>query len=265
MRKARTKGKLWIGTSGWSYDWGAFYPDGLPAGRRLAFYSARFGSAEANFSFYRLPREATYAKWRDETPDGFVFALKLSRYVTHIKRLKGTAGPLKVFLARATALGKKWGPILVQLPPSLRVDAKRISVFLASAERAKAKLGLRGLRLAFEFRHPTWFDESAARDKALAVLKEHNAAFVFAHSARYPYPADEPVTADFVYLRFHGPKALFASRYGPAALRPWAGKIGRWRLRGLDVHAYFNNDAAGYAVEDAATLTRLLERGGKQR
>lgn len=263
MRKARAKGKLWIGTSGWSYDWGTFYPAELPAGRRLAFYSTRFGSAEANYSFYRLPREATYAKWRDETPDDFVFALKLSRYVTHIKRLKGAAGPLKVFLARAMALGRKRGPILVQLPPGFRVDAKRLSAFLATAERTKTALGLRGLRLAFEFRHPSWFEQGATRDAVLGVLKKRNAAFVFAHSAHYPYPGDEPVTADFVYVRFHGPKALFASRYGPAALRSWAGKIRRWRLRGLDVHAYFNNDVAGYAVEDAATLARLLGRGGK--
>jgi uncharacterized protein YecE (DUF72 family) len=261
MKRARTKGKLFVGTSGWSYGWDGFYPADLPARERLAFYASRFPSAEVNYSFYHLPKESTLAKWGGETPDRFVFALKLSRFITHIKRLKGVATPLRTFLGRAKTLGKKLGPILVQLPPSFRLDAKRLAAFLAAAARAEIALGLEGFRLAFEFRHPTWFAPGKARDAALALLEDRGAALAFAHSARYPYPVDEPITADFVYLRFHGPRELFASRYGPAGLKPWAKKIRRWRSRGLDVYAYFNNDVAGYAAEDAAALARLLGEG----
>ncbi|MCC7017269.1 MAG: DUF72 domain-containing protein [Rhodospirillales bacterium] len=245
MKKARPKGRLFIGTSGWSYGWDGFYPAGLPGRERLAFYASRFASAEVNYSFYHLPKESTFAKWDGETPDGFVFALKLSRFVTHIKRLKGVGTPLRTFLGRAKALGKKLGPILVQLPPSFRLDPKRLAAFLAAAARAETALGLKGLRFAFEFRHPTWFAAGQPRDAALALLEDRGWALAFAHSARYPCSADEPVTADFVYLRFHGPRELFASRYGPVGLKPWAKKIRRWRSRGLDVYAYFNNDVAG--------------------
>jgi uncharacterized protein YecE (DUF72 family) len=263
MRKARPQGRLFIGTSGWSYGWDGFYPVRLPARERLSFYASRFASAEVNYSFYHLPKESTLANWRDQTPDDFVFALKLSRFVTHIKRLKGVGAALRTFLGRAKTLGNKLGPVLVQLPPSFKLDAKRLDTFLAQAARASSALRLGRLRLAFEFRHPSWFAPGAGRDTALALLKDRGWALAFAHSARYPYPEDEPVAAGFVYLRFHGPRELFASRYGRRGLAPWARKIARWRARGLDVYAYFNNDVAGYAAEDAATLARLCG-GGKR-
>jgi uncharacterized protein YecE (DUF72 family) len=263
MKKARPRGRLFIGTSGWSYGWENFYPAGLPARERLRFYASRFASAEVNYSFYHLPKESTLAKWRDETPDGFVFALKLSRFITHIKRLKGVGAPLRTFFARARTLGAKLGPILVQLPPSFKLDAERLADFLARAARASSAPGRGRPRLAFEFRHPSWFAPGEARDAVLARIGKRGGALAFAHSARYPYPEDEPVAADFVYLRFHGPRELFASRYGKRGLAPWARKIARWRARGLDVYAYFNNNAAGYAAEDAAQLARLCGEDGR--
>jgi uncharacterized protein YecE (DUF72 family) len=252
----RRRGRLYAGTSGWTYDWEGFYPDDLPNGRRLDFYSQRFSTVEVNYSFYHLPRETTYEKWAEHTPKAFVFALKLSRYITHIKRLEGARDALREFTGRAARLGAKLGPLLVQLPPSFRFDAGRLERFLEEAREVGKEHGLYPLRLAFEFRHPTWFENDART--ALESLKQHGAAFVCGHSSRYPYPFEEPLTADFMYLRFHGPDKMFASAYGERGLERWVPHIRRWLDDGIDVFAYFNNDFGGHAVRDARALVALM-------
>ena len=246
------RGALLVGTSGWAYrHWPRFYPPDVKPPRYLAHYAGRFPTVEVNTSFYHLPLRTTYAKWAGETGPGFRFALKLSRYVTHIKRLAGVKAETRLFLERAEPLGAKLGPILVQLPPQLKADPARLERFLAMFRSLEEERGER-VRLAFEFRHDTWFQS----EEALASLARHDAALVFGQSSRHPYPVAEPLTARWVYLRFHGPREFCSSEYGREGLRPWAVTIARWR-EGRDVYAYFNNDVHGYAVEDAALLTEM--------
>jgi uncharacterized protein YecE (DUF72 family) len=257
MGKRVKQAVLYVGTSGWSYDWEGFYPAGLRSREYLPYYSRQFRTVEVNYSFYRLPRPSTYEKWKSETSDDFIFAVKLSRFITHVKKLSGVKQALKKFLTNAMPLGPKLGPVLVQLPPSFRVDVKRLARFLERTGQVRSEMSMGApLRLAFEFRHRTWFDRPDA-ETVFDAIKRYGAAVVFAHSSRYPYPDDEPVTADFVYLRFHGPREMFASRYGAAGLERWRPRIEEWLGRGLDVYAYFNNDVDGYAVDDARALLEL--------
>jgi uncharacterized protein YecE (DUF72 family) len=254
------KEKFLVGTSGWSYAWSNFYPRDLPNRGRLTFYSKTFKTVEVNYSFYHLPRTSLYQKWASETPKEFQFTLKLSRFITHIKKLSGVKIALKKFLGHANVLGPKLGPILVQLPPSFRVSPERLERFLRTVKAVEQELEISPkLKIAFEFRHTTWFEkDSEDYIHSLKILRTYNAAFVFAHSSRYPYPTTEPVTADFVYLRFHGPGALFASKYGKEGLLPWLPKIKNWVLGSLDVYTYFNNDVHGYAIEDTKCLIREI-------
>jgi uncharacterized protein YecE (DUF72 family) len=223
----------------------------------LEFYSERFRSVEVNYSFYRLPLKTTYEKWADQSPDGFLFTLKLSRFITHVKRLHGVKTAFRTFITRAAPLGAKLGPVLVQLPPTFGIDVGRLERFLKGACEVGGERGINPLRLAFEFRHPTWFGPDATA--ALDTLKRYGAAFVCAHSNRYPYPDTEPVTGDFMYLRFHGPVKMFESEYGRSGLSRWALLIDKWRGKGIDVFAYFNNDVSGHAVRDAQALLELVE------
>lgn len=250
-------GAFHVGTSGWAYGWPNFYPPDLKKKDYLVFLSRRFDTVELNTTFYHLPRPEAYDRWVRETPDRFVFALKLSRYITHMKRLSGVREPLRRFLRGARRLEAKLGPVLVQLPPRFPADPKRLGAFLESVARVAAEIGRPDLRVAFEFRDESWFTSAPALD----LLREHGAALALPHSSRYPYPAREPRTADWMYLRFHGPRELFASRYGPAALRHWAERIRTW-IRTGDVYAYFNNDSGGHAPVDARALRRLVEARG---
>jgi uncharacterized protein YecE (DUF72 family) len=253
----RRCGQLYVGTSGWAYDWGDFYPDDLPDRRRLDFYAQQFRTVEVNYTFYRLPRGTTYEKWAGETPEAFLFSLKLSRFITHVKRLQGSKTAFRTFLRRAAPLGAKLGPVLVQLPPSFALDIPRLERFLVQAHDVGKERGLRPPRLAFEFRHPTWFGPEAK--PALEALARHRSAFVCGHSNRYPYPEAEPLTGDFTYLRFHGPDKMFASAYGQRGLRRWAPLVRRWLDGGIDVFVYFNNDVGGHAVRDAQALRALID------
>ncbi len=250
--------QLYIGTSGWIYDhWlGKFYPLALPAKDRLKFFSCHFKTAEINYSFYHLPRPTTYQNWYRQTPGDFVFSVKASRFITHIKRLKGVKEAWQQFLENSLNLKEKLGPILFQFPPSFQASEegiKRLENFLKMIAKNKQKL-----RFAFEFRHKSWCQKSVYE-----LLKKHNVAWVIADSPAYPKA--EIITADFVYLRMHGSKVLFASRYTEEELRELAQKIKKWlrpgpepdRKRGLDVYVYFNNDFAGYAIENARELLKL--------
>lgn len=261
----KTKSKLYIGTSGWIYsDWdGIFYPKDLPPKEKLRYFSRHFKTAEINYSFYHLPRPSTYENWYNQTPDDFVFAVKASRFITHIKRLKGVKTAWKTFLTNALHLKEKLGPILFQFPPSFKAtdeNIRRLEAFLkficVDLCLCSRKLGC--LRFAFEFRHISWRD-----DKIYKLLRKYNVAWVVADSPRYPIlrPGSgqevEASTADFIYVRMHGSEQLFSSKYTGQELKVLADKIRKW-LKSGDVYVYFNNDFHGFAVENAETLLNII-------
>lgn len=239
-------GQVRIGTSGWAYkDWnGPFYPDAVKAKDRLAYVSRRFSTLEINASFYRTPTEQAVAAWRAQTPDDFLFAWKASGHITHDTRLADPAESLPLMLQRIEGLGDKIGPILFQLPPSLRRDDDRLSNFLKALPR-------RG-RFVFEFRHPDWYAPAV-----LDLLREHGAALCISDHHHAPAPFE--VTADFVYLRGHGPSGRYHGRYDEATLQDWAIHIQRWR-EAHDVFVYFDNTIRCAAPDDAR---RLIERLGR--
>ena len=235
----------YIGTSGWHYrHWqGPFYPADLPADRWLGFYARHFDTVEINASFYRLPTRAAVRSWRAATPAGFRFALKASRFITHMKKLRAPRASLRAFLGVARALGGQCGPLLFQLPPRWACNAGRLAAFLDVLPR--------GHECAFELRDPSWH-----RPQVYALLRRNNAAFCIYQLAGFESP--HIVTADFAYVRLHGPTAqAYGGSYSQHALAAWAEEIRSWR-RLKRVYVYFDNDEAGYAVRNAATLRRLL-------
>jgi uncharacterized protein YecE (DUF72 family) len=244
--------ELHVGTSGWSYrHWlGVFYPEGLKPAKFLEFYAEHFDCVELNASFYRLPNEATVQNWAKRTPENFKFCLKLSRLITHQRRLAGVEEPLATFFGRFRPLEetRKLGPVLVQLPPSLRFDPELAKRFFALLNARYSNC-----RFALEARHTSWFI-----DEALELLKRHRIAHVIAHSGGR-FPSCEAVTTDFVYMRFHGPGELYASNYPDEMLAEFAKEIAGWLQEGLDVWAFFNNDVGGYAVRNALRLRELVD------
>jgi uncharacterized protein YecE (DUF72 family) len=242
--------KLFIGTSGWVYGhWtGIFYPEDLPSKNKLKYFSQHFKTAEINYSFYHLPRPTTYQNWYNQTPEDFLFAVKTSRFITHIKRLSGVKKAWQQFIENALNLKEKLGPILFQFPPSFRAtdeNIKRLDDFLKLIKATRTVLA------AFEFRHKSWCD-----GKIYNLLKKYDVAWVIADSPSYPKA--EEVTADFVYIRMHGSKVLFSSKYTKKELSSLAQKIKKWLKQELSVFVYFNNDFAGYAVENAKTLIKYF-------
>ena len=194
-------------------------------------------------------RPATYEKWTTQVPEGFIFAVRASRLMTHTKRLRGVEEPWRVFLQNAQSLGPRLGPILFQFPASFRCDHARLGKFLKMARTSGP--GTDRLRLGFEFRHESWFAGEVYR-----LLSGHGAALCIADSCKYP--RREIITADFVYFRFHGRTQLFTSNYTGAELAEEAKKIRRTVREGRDVYVYFNNDAAGYAIANARKLTDMM-------
>lgn len=236
--------RVHIGTSGWHYKhWcGPFYPQKHAPAKMLEFYLSHFDTVEINNSFYRLPSEQTFANWRQATPAGFCFAVKASRFLTHNKKLKDPENALHNFLPRAQALKEKLGPILFQLPPRWRVNVERLREFLHALPRHH--------RYAFEFREPSWNTEAV-----YAELRRYNAAYCIFELDRYTSPLQ--VTADFAYVRLHGPGARYQGSYSAQTLQAWAEWIrGGDTLR--DIYVYFDNDQAGYAAQNALQLKRLL-------
>jgi uncharacterized protein YecE (DUF72 family) len=235
-----------IGTSGYQYDhWrGAFYPEALPKGRWLAYYAERLDSVEVNNTFYRLPEPATFDHWREQAPAGFLYALKYSRYGSHLKRLKDPAPTLEHFLAGARRLGDRLGPVLVQLPPRWRANPERLDDFLALVPE--------GLRFAVEVRDPDWLCAAVYR-----VLERHGAALCW-HDMLPDHP--RRLTADWVYLRYHGDH--YQGRYADAFLAAEAEVIRGHLADGRDVYAYFNNDEKAYAAANALTLRALVAQRG---
>ena len=239
--------KIFIGTSGWHYaHWsGPFYPQGLPKEGFLGYYARHFDTVEVNSSFYRLPEEDTVRAWRDSVPEGFIFSVKASRFITHNKNLKDPETTLPLFFDRVGLLGGKLGPVLFQLPPGWKINIERLEGFLDALPK--------GHRYAFEFRNPTWFDAGV-----YGLLKKHNSAFCIYDLDRTLSPVE--ATADFVYLRLHGPDGPYRGRYTDNSLRGWAGEFSRWVGQARDVYCYFDNDEAGYAAADALRLKGFLAR-----
>jgi len=242
---------LRIGTSGWQYrDWrGAFYPPGLPQREWLAYYAQRFATVELNSSFYNLPDASSFERWREQTPDDFVVAVKMSRYLTHLRRLRDPEAPVDLFFDRACHLGPRLGPVLVQLPPSLRAEPARLADTLDRFPK--------GVRAAVEFRDESWFD-----DRVRAVLEERGAALCLADSPRRRTPAWR--TADWGFVRFHEGRASPRPCYGERALATWTERIASLWPAGADVFCYFNNDTRACALRNAVAFARLARRVGLQ-
>ncbi|MGQ9531868.1 MAG: DUF72 domain-containing protein, partial [Desulfotomaculales bacterium] len=243
-------GKLYVGTSGYNYShWRArFYPPGLPSRAWLGFYAERFNTVELNVTFYRQPRPGTFEGWREGTPPGFRFAVKGHRLITHLRRLKDVADALAGFFEGAALLGEKLAVVLWQLPPGLPADPDLLSAFCTLLKENPVAARVRH---AFEFRHRSWFTPATYE-----ILSAGNCALCVADSPRWPRA--EEITADLVYLRFHGGERLYRSRYSVEELTGWASKIRAWLIEGRDVYAYFNNDAEGHALANAEELRALV-------
>lgn len=245
------EGRFFLGTSGYSYShWrGNFYPLELERDKWLSFYAQEFNAVELNVTFYRLPRPSTWKKWQELTPPAFAFAVKGHQNITHQKRLREVEEELDRFLTNASLLGEKLHLILWQLPPGARAEEERLESF---CQLLKGHPVASTCRHAFEFRHPSWF-----REEIYALLRRFNFALCWADAPRWPRV--EEVTADFVYLRFHGHERLYASCYPTEILDRWAQVIRQQLNAGRDVYAFFNNDAAGYAVANARELQELVK------
>jgi uncharacterized protein YecE (DUF72 family) len=239
--------EYYVGTSGWHYeDWkGLFYPADLTKTKWLEFYGRHFFSVELNNSFYHLPSEKAYINWRETSPKGFIFAVKVNRFITHIKRLKDAEEPLHNFLDRADLLVDKLGPLLYQLPPNMKRDDERLESFLGVLPDR--------YRHVFEFRHESWFD-----DEVFRVLRRYNAGFCVFDMPELTSPV--VATSDFAYVRFHGSDGLYSSSYGDKELTDWAKKIAKLAEQLKAVYVYFNNDISGYALNNARTFSRLLAK-----
>lgn len=233
--------QLFVGTAGWGYEWD-FYPDDVQD--KLRYYAGHFASVEINNTFYQLPRESSLKQWCDAVPADFRFSIKASRYITHLKKLKDPQEPLNSFLPTADALGDKLAVILFQLPGNWRMNHERLADFLAALPE--------GYRAAFEFRDPSWHAEST-----YDLLRAHNAAFCINEFGGLVSP--KIVTADFVYLRLHGPRTPYEGGYDDQTLAGWAGAITSWLNDGKSVYCYFDNDETGHAPHDAKRLQGMLK------
>jgi len=239
------KGKLYVGTSGWNYKhWkGKFYPEGLKQKEWLKFYSEHLQTIEINNSFYRLPDIATFKTWREAAPEKFIFAVKGSRYITHMKKLKDPEQSSRKLLTHIKYLKEKLGPVLFQLPPYWKFNKERLEKFLKSLPGK--------YRYTFEFREKTWWN-----DDTFGLLTDHNAAFCIYELAGTLTPKE--ITADFVYLRLHGPGDRYQGDYSRNELAGWAGDISEWQKQNKDVYIYFDNDDSGYAVKNALELKEMM-------
>jgi uncharacterized protein YecE (DUF72 family) len=241
---------LYIGTSGWHYrDWKEiFYPQGVAQKRWLEHYSDSFATVESNNAFYMLPKAETFRAWAERTPGDFVMAVKANRYLTHIRRLREPQEPASRFMENAKQLGDKLGPVLLQLPPNLKIDMENLDETLR-------QFGNR-VPIAVEFRHDTWWT-----DEVRALLERHEAALCLTDRGSRP---NSPVwrTADWSYLRFHWGTGSPDSCYGRAALASWVDRLAELWGPNDDVYVYFNNDPHGCALRDARVFARLAEKKG---
>ena len=235
-----------VGTSGWNYPhWrGAFYPQGLPPSRWLEFYARHFDTVEINATFYGRPKPSTFTRWYQSTPPGFLFAVKASRYITHVRRLKEVEEPLHRLYQDLAPLKEKLGVILFQLPPNMTFEKQRLKDFLALLDPA--------IPTAIEVRHESFHTEEFFR-----LLEDYRVAFCISDTAgKYPSLAYR-ITAPFTYIRLHGSRVLYASRYTIRELEEWAQRILSWKV---DAYIYFDNDAQAHAPQNARELKAILQR-----
>ncbi|MGA2331418.1 MAG: DUF72 domain-containing protein [Syntrophales bacterium] len=235
---------IYIGTSGWNYEhWrDVFYPATYTKSAWLRFYAQNFTTVEVNATFYRLPKPETFENWRRTTPEGFLWAVKANRYITHIRRLRDAGEALERFFSAAGRLEEKLGPVLFQLPPGLAFHEDTLEEFCDNLEKYDHPCAL-------EMRHQSWL-----ADRVMKKIEDRGLAFCISDTAsRYPY--GEFVTADFIYIRLHGSRKLYASDYTEDELQMWAEKIRQWKK---DTYVYFDNDFGGYAPKNAARLKQIL-------
>ncbi|HEY9732001.1 MAG TPA: DUF72 domain-containing protein [Drouetiella sp.] len=240
--------RAWIGTSGWEYKhWSKrFYPTDIAPKEHLPFYARHFCTTEINNSFYKLPSVETYEKWASEVNPDFLFSVKASRYLTHMKKLKDADDPWHRIAGTSSALKDKLGPILLQFPANWKKNTERLSEFLNIAFADKATP-----MLAFEFRDESWFEKDIIK-----LLEEFNCALCIVDSP--DFVRKEIITASFTYIRYHGRQTLYASKYTSRQLHVEAAKISKWLEKTTTVFAYFNNDAQAFAVKNAQELNDLL-------
>lgn len=235
-----------VGCSGWHYKYwvGPFYPEGTRPSEMLPYYLRYFDTVEINNSFYRLPERATFEAWRKATPPNFQFAVKASRFITHMKKLKDPHQSIARFFESVAGLEEKLGIILFQLPPAWKLNYERLEEFLGALPA--------GYRYTVEFRELSWMN-----DRVLDLLKKHNVAFCIYQLAGYMSPLE--ITADFTYVRLHGPTGYkYQGSYSDEALEQWASQIRRWSRSLRGIYFYFDNDDSGYAAHNAITLRRML-------
>lgn len=245
--------RVLVGTSGWHYaSWrGAFFPSGLLIKHQLPYYATQFETTELNGVFYRTPTEAAVRSWRDQTGSDFVFAWKASKFITHWKRLsERSVNSIELMESRLALLGERAGPVLFQLPPQFEANPERLRSFMPLLPTHR--------RYSFEFRHPSWYTPSVIR-----LLKEANISLCL--SDHHDAPAPWKRTADFVYVRGHGPGGRYKDNYPAAALEDWARRIHAWSAQGIDVFVYFDNDQKSAAPADALRLRALLDAVRGQR
>lgn len=239
-------GQVYIGISGWYYQhWrGPFYPPKLPSRAWLPFYAERLCCVEVNNTFYRLPAATTFTHWHRQTPEHFFFAVKVWRLITHWKRLVDCADAVQTFLTRVDLLGEKVGALLFQFPPDFQCHLQRLSDFLSLLPKHR--------RYTFELRHPSWHHQAI-----YDLLSDHNAAFCVFELDGFLSPLMS--TADFVYIRLHGPGAPYCGQYDVHTLQTWVEQLRHWRDQNQDVYLFFDNDEAGFAVQNALQLQQLME------
>jgi uncharacterized protein YecE (DUF72 family) len=240
-------GAIHIGCSGWHYKhWkGPFYPEKLPASKMLDFYSQHLDTVELNTTFYRLPPVKSVENWRESTPKGFIFAAKGSRFITHMKKLKDPETAIGRYFERVDPLGRRLGPVVFQTPPWWEANLERLEAFLDALPRVH--------RYAFELRHPSWHTPEVYR-----LLRRSNAAFCTFEIAGFHSPIE--TTADWTYVRLHGPGGAYQGSYPAETLQGWAERIRGWERELRGIYVYFDNDQAAYAVENALELKRLTAR-----
>jgi uncharacterized protein YecE (DUF72 family) len=240
-------GKLFIGTSGWNYKhWvGRFYPEQTPASQFLSYYLKFFQTVELNNSFYMLPAKQTFIKWKNAVPEYFIFSVKANRYITHMKKLKDPESIVEKFMDHVSGLEEKLGPVLFQLPPGWKINEERLKEFLEVLPAGK--------RYAFEFRNRTWYDKNI-----FTLLKKHNCAFCIYELNGHLSPLE--VSADFVYVRLHGPGAKYEGSYSDEILKQWASRCKQWLKEKKDVYFYFDNDQNAYAAFNAQRLKELCDK-----
>ncbi len=234
-----------IGTSGWVYNhWRTlFYPIELKQSEWFPYYAQHFDTVEINYSFYRLPNESVFDKWKKQAPSGFIYTLKFSRFLTHVKKLRDPEQPLHTFLYRADHLTETLGPILYQLPPSWEINLSRFQSFIEVLPK--------NYQHVIEFRNPSWLTENVFQ-----LMRQHHISHCIHDKLEFDSPL--PITASPIYIRLHGDSAPHGD-YQDRFLKKWAEQIGDWHKQSYDVYIYFNNDFEGYALKNAMSLKKLLK------